>query len=228
MSRSVSEQRCCSCLKLPDNILGLECAHHLCLKCAKSKTLRDFKDRTAGILVCDICSFGTEILEDVIKTLRELTSSVSNSRSGQISSSTSDSHSATDSKITGSDPANKNLDRSSKLTNGGPSIEIALLCPMESRSTIPVSAYGRPSWATPHDSTSPSKISQKIRPKFSSISNIPKSLFDFEVTSHQLSADDLVKATLGCIDITSSIAASAEKQRSIFLSSKNLKKKPSF
>jgi hypothetical protein len=185
MSTSDIEERCWCCLNLPDYFLGLECAHHLCLNCAKSKTQRDFKDRTAGILVCDICSFGTEILEDVIKTLRELSPSVSNSRTGQISSSTSNSHSATDSNITGSEQANKKVNHSSKLIYSGPSIENALLYPMESRSTIPASARGRPPWDNTQDSTSPTKISQKIPKKLSNISNIPKSLFDFEVTSHQ-------------------------------------------
>jgi hypothetical protein len=227
MSTSDLEERCFSCLKLPDYFLALECAHHLCLNCAKSKTLRDFKDRTAGILVCDICSFGTEILENVVKTLRELYPYVSNSRTDQISSSSSDSHSATDSKITGSDQANKKVNHSSKLIYSGHSIENALLYPMKSRSTILANVHGRPPWDKTQDSTSLTKISQKIPTKLSNNSNIPKSLFDFEVTSNQWSADDLVKATLGIIDFTTSIAASADRKPSIFSTSKDSKKKSS-
>ena len=116
MSSPAQEEKCSSCLKLPDYFLGLECTHHLCMTCAKSKTLKDFKDRTTGFLVCDICSWETEIFEDVIIALRDFTPSVASSRIREISSSFSETHSATDSKITASNPANKKLNRPAKLT----------------------------------------------------------------------------------------------------------------
>jgi hypothetical protein len=215
MSSPAQEETCCRCLEVPYYFLGLDCAHHLCLTCAKSKTLRDFKDRTSGYLVCDICSRGTEILEDVVKALKEFTPSVGYSSTGEISSSTSETHSATDSKITTSTPANKKMNRPAKLNQRGPSIENMLLNPIKSASTISASAHRRHSCNDTDKVTSWRKIATENPPKHS---NIPESLFEFEVTSHQCSTDDFVKATLNCIDFTNSIGASTEKQRSILSS----------